>query len=119
MTIQLNIQCPVCAGQSSMLDVVDLNKACLKVDGKALPLSGHPIYYYQCSDCQFCFAPEMYTWTLEMFEQYVYNDEYIKVDPAYEETRPKDNVRNINHIFQSVSKSIRHLDYGGGNGTLS
>lgn len=111
--------CLVCDGMSKALDVVDLNKSCEEYRGKFLPLSGYPVYYALCEQCGFCFAPELSSWSLQDFADRIYNDQYVLVDPDYVETRPHNNAANISQMFGDTASSIRHLDYGGGNGLLS
>lgn len=112
-----NLVCPVCHGKAELLDVVDFNKCCEEPRGKFLPCSGMPIYYACCGQCGFCFAPEVMTWSLDEFSARIYNDEYAWVDPDYVETRPLGNAKNLQAMFGALP-SFRHLDYGGGNGTL-
>jgi SAM-dependent methyltransferase len=102
-----------------MLDVVDFNKSCEELRGTHLPLSGVPIYYFLCSHCGFCFAPEMQRWSMERFERDVYNDDYYKVDPDYIEVRPRGNAHSLLQKLPRLPSDIRHLDYGGGTGCLS
>jgi SAM-dependent methyltransferase len=113
-----NLVCPVCGGSCSLLDVVDFNKSCEELRGKFLSLAGIPVYYAYCSNCGFCFTPELYVWTLGEFEERIYNDEYVLVDPDYIESRPIGNAANLLSMFNNYTPSIRHLDYGGGNGLL-
>jgi SAM-dependent methyltransferase len=114
-----NLLCPVCNGGCSLLDVVDFNKSCEEARGKFLGLAGVPVYYALCGNCGFCFIPEILTWKLEEFEEKIYNDEYIFVDPDYVEIRPRANAKNLISMFGDGAHSIKHLDYGGGSGLLS
>lgn len=118
MTINHSLQCPVCHGASSLLDVVDFNKSCEEARGKFLPLAGIPVYYALCNICGFSFAPELMNWKLEQFEEKIYNDEYARVDPDYIDSRPRANAANLINIFGERAHAIRHLDYGGGGGLL-
>ena len=113
-----HLLCSVCNGACSLLDVVDFNKSCEEARGKFLRLSGIPVYYALCSKCGFCFTPELVTWKLEEFEEKIYNDEYVFVDPDYIETRPRANAANLISTFGDRARSIKHLDYGGGSGFL-
>ncbi len=56
----------------------------------------------------------MIQWLLDDFSKKVYNDEYISVDPDYVKVRPEANANNINQIFSTKKKEIKHLDYGSG-----
>jgi len=111
--------CPVCGGDGQLLDVVDFNKTCEEIRGVFLPIVGVPIYYALCAECGFCFAPQMYEWSLSEFSAHIYNEDYKLVDPDYEIARPSANANFIASLFGKDAGRIRHLDYGGGNGALS
>jgi SAM-dependent methyltransferase len=118
MIMNKNILCPICNGTCSLLDVVDFNKSCEEVKGKFLDLAGIPVYYVLCGKCGFCFAPEFMDWELNRFEERIYNNEYVAVDPDYIEVRPRAHAASLISIFGDRIHSIKHLDYGGGNGLL-
>jgi hypothetical protein len=111
--------CPICTSQAQMLDVVDFNQSCIEFTGGKLPLSGKPLYYHFCDECGFCFCPEMHGWTPQMFEEFVYNQQYIEVDPDYVKTRPENHSRMLHSTFKSIPGHFKHLDYGGGSGLLA
>lgn len=111
--------CPVCLSDASLLDVVDFHKSCEEQRGKFLPLSGLPIYYVMCDACLFCWSPTMYEWPVSRFAESVYNDTYAEVDPDYLKVRPAANAQGLLKMFPLLPESVRHLDYGGGNGVLS
>jgi len=111
--------CPVCGSACALLDVVDFNKSCGEARGTFLELSGVPVYYALCSNCGFCFAPEMATWKLEEFKRRIYNHEYALVDPDVVEDRPERNAKTLISMFGDQPPPIKHLDYGGGNGLLA
>ncbi len=111
--------CPVCASMSTALDVVDFNKSCEEPRGKYLPLSGIPIYYFLCDNCDFCFSPEICAWSINDFETKIYNNDYVMVDPDYVDNRPRQNAEYLVNMFSNQKAAIRHLDYGGGEGMLS
>lgn len=111
--------CPICNGQTVILDVVDFNKSCEENRGKFLPLSGIPIYYIQCTCCLFTFAPEFKKWSENNFLEKIYNDQYIEIDPDYLDARPQTNFKVLEKLFSKSKQIIKHLDYGGGNGKLS
>jgi len=98
---------------------MDLNKSCGVEGSKVLDLVGIPVYYALCTKCGFCYAPELSSWTLDEFEERIYNDEYILVDPHYIEARPRSNAAALIAMFGDRALSIKHLDYGGGGGLLS
>ncbi len=101
------------------LEAVDFNKSCGELQGEYLPLSGIPVYYFLCSQCGFCYAPEFAKWQLNDFEKHIYNDRYIELDSNYLDIRPRHNAKNTMSYFRGKEDSIRHLDYGGGNGLLA
>lgn len=111
--------CPVCGGAVSLHDVVDFNKSCEEARGVFLPMAGVPVYYALCGGCGFCFAPELYGWSLQDFSAHIYNDDYKLVDPDYADARPRANAAVLVSAFGAQGGNIRHLDYGGGNGMLS
>ncbi len=99
--------------------MVDFNKSCEESRGKFLPLSGIPVYYCLCENCGFCFAPDICEWQLDEFARKIYNSEYAEVDPDYLEARPRANAQYLVNLFGDDLPTVRHLDYGGGNGLLS
>lgn len=111
--------CPICKTACLPFDVVDLNKSCEEPRGKYLTPAEYPIYYFLCGACGFCFAPEMYTWDLDKFEALIYNNQYVLVDPDYLDTRPRANAKNLQTMFPNLPSTVRHLDYGGGNGLFA
>ena len=115
----INLPCPICRAESILLDVVDLNKSCEELRGKFIQLSGIPVYYTLCNNCGFCWAPELHDWSIDKFERYIYNENYIEIDPDYTYARPKANADNLRSMFPALPETIKHLDYGGGNGLLS
>jgi SAM-dependent methyltransferase len=117
--LNTELSCPICGGTCSLLDVVDFNKSCEEAKGKFLTLSGIPVYYALCGKCGFCFAPEFMKWKLDGFEERIYNNDYVVVDPDYIEARPRSNAAALISIFGDRIHSIKHLDYGGGNGLLT
>jgi len=111
--------CPICSGATHPLDRVDFNKSCEEARGKFLPPSGEQIQYVLCPECGFSFAPQLYRWSLDEFEQRIYNDDYVAIDPDYVETRPLANAKTLQGMFDGRALKLRHLDYGGGSGLLS
>jgi SAM-dependent methyltransferase len=111
--------CPVCGGNCSLLDQLDLNRSCDVQSDKLAPCSGVLVAYYLCDQCRFCFAPQFGDWTLQQFADAIYNDEYVNFDPHYADFRPRTNAETLIKNVGPHSRSIRHLDYGGGDGLLS
>src|SRR5829696_6292592 len=110
--------CKVCGGVSHLYGVVDFHKNCEIARGRqVLALSGIPIYYHRCPACELLFTVAFDHFSNDDFARHIYNDGYSAVDPDYRETRPAGNAQWIIGAFGN-SKSIRILDYGGGNGRL-
>lgn len=114
-----NTKCLACGGTAYLLDVVDFNKSCNAHKGYIVPLSGIPVYYVMCDSCNFCFAPQFQSWSDQEFLDKIYNQDYIKFDPEFEEIRPRSNFNLIQSLFGDSKDCIKHLDYGAGNGRLS
>lgn len=111
--------CPICGAKSDLLDTVDFNKSCEEARGKFLPPSGTKVSYFICSECRFCWTPKLHAWTINEFEENIYNQDYVLVDPDYVEARPKDQAKLLASMPVQFPHDLKHLDYGGGSGTLS
>lgn len=112
-----NIPCKICGSKTKIFGVCDFNKSC---EGEKLehilPLSGTPVYYLQCEYCKFIFTVDFDHWSVEKFKTYIYNDQYILVDPEYLIIRPKNIaewIRPFINQFQTI------LDFGSGSGEFS
>lgn len=114
-----DVPCPVCAVPSHPYAVVDLNKSCAEMWGVVLSPTGIRVPYHRCHECGFCFSAKVAKWSLDQFEDRIYNDQYVQVDPDYVEVRPRNNAGLIQSMFGESRQTITHLDYGGGNGLLS
>jgi Methyltransferase domain len=113
------VVCKICRTPSPLFGVVDFSKSCLENQGKRLSLIGVPIYYRRCSMCGFLFTTAFDAWTPEGFQQNIYNDDYVIVDPEYVEIRPTNNAKFVADLFQASSSEIKLLDYGGGEGLFA
>lgn len=114
-----SVNCPICTTATVLHDVVDFNKSCEEARQVFLPLSGRPIYYHRCPGCAFVLAPEFSGWTEQAFQQHIYNERYIDIDPDYVSRRPLANAEFVQQLFNGSNQGIRHLDYGGGSGLLA
>lgn len=108
------IHCPICNEEAKVLDTLDFNKSC----NKALQPHGSQFAYALCA-CGFCFCPEIAAWSQELFEHHIYNEDYELVDPDYLLARPRANAEFLAQLFSIHGKRIRHLDYGGGSGSMA
>jgi 2-polyprenyl-6-hydroxyphenyl methylase/3-demethylubiquinone-9 3-methyltransferase len=110
--------CKCCGAVASLYGVVDFHKNCEIYRRRVLEVSGIPIYYHRCPMCQFIFTTAFDHFTEDDFRHYIYNQEYLLVDPDYPEARPSSNAAFLSGLF-SGAKPGRTLDFGGGNGRLA
>jgi len=111
--------CKICDGASPLFGVVDFHKSCIEARGKCLNVSGKPIYYRRCDACGFLFTEAFDDWSAQAFVKYIYNDDYVLVDPDYAAARPTNNAGVIAKAFQAARAEVSILDYGGGSGLLA
>lgn len=111
--------CPVCTAQTQRLGALDFNKCCHKEIQPLFPVTGLAITYEMCPSCGYAFAPQFLDWSEEDFLTKIYNQDYITLDPAYKETRPRHYAGYAHNLFPKGCGIARHLDYGGGSGLLS
>lgn len=109
-------QCKWCNGKAKHFDYCDFNKSC---NGYPLGRSNILVEYFRCQSCQFIFTDFFDDWNHEDFATYVYNDEYINVDPDYVGLRAKNKVDEFHPVLQYGKKTHSLLDYGGGAGTFT
>ena len=69
--------CKCCGAAAALFGVVDFSKNCRELDGFFLPVSGIPIYYYRCPDCDFIFTTFFDDFTDEDMKAHIYNDDYL------------------------------------------
>jgi SAM-dependent methyltransferase len=110
--------CKCCGALALLYGVVDFHKNCEIYRRKVLDTSGIPIYYYRCPACQFLFTTVFDLFTTNDFLRHIYNDDYLLVDPDYQEARPRANAAFLCSLFSAVQPGSI-LDYGGGNGVLA
>lgn len=108
-------RCKVCGGEAHPFDVVDFNKSC-ETSAYSNNMSIVPIIYRRCDKCQFIYTDFFDDFTSDQWRFYVYNDDYVKVDPEYLTIRPRVNARMLSAFLAGRKKHITGLDYGGGNG---
>jgi SAM-dependent methyltransferase len=110
--------CKCCGATAVPYGVVDFHKNCEINRRKVLDVSGVPIYYHRCPACQFIFTTAFDHFAREDFLRYIYNDEYLTVDPDYLEKRPSGHAEMLSGLIL-YPRPRRILDYGGGEGTLA
>ena len=106
--------CKICGAHSPPFDVVDFNKS---ADQALYPhgVSGVTVLYYRCGSCGFMFCSLFDDWTDADFARYVYNDDYVKIDPEYTGSRAREAARAMNGILAGC-QAARILDFGSGLG---
>ena len=111
--------CKVCGGPTSPFGAVDFNKSCLEGQGKRLAPVGVEVPYERCGGCGLIFTRAFDTWSVEDFQERIYGEGYLEVDPEYVEKRPTWSAGLIHDVFGPKTTSLRVLDYGGGNGRFA
>ena len=111
--------CKICSAPAPVYGSVDFNKSCEETRGLTLPAAGIPVSYNRCPRCGFLFTAAFNEWGRADYQQAIYNDDYIVVDPDYRETRPAANAAMLAKTFESHKHELSLLDYGGGNGVLA
>jgi hypothetical protein len=111
--------CKICGAPAHPFGTVDFNRSCDEPRAEKLPPLGIPVQFRRCVDCGFLFTECYDDWTDQDFKQFIYNDDYIRLDPDYRDVRPRLKAQMICHQFQADRTTLRMLDYGGGNGLLS
>jgi 2-polyprenyl-6-hydroxyphenyl methylase/3-demethylubiquinone-9 3-methyltransferase len=110
--------CKCCGATALPYGVVDFHKNCEIQRRRVLGVSGVPIYYYRCPACRFLFTTAFDDFSKDDFLRYVYNEEYVLVDPDYQGVRARANADFLIGLF-SGPRPGRLLDYGGGSGILA
>jgi 2-polyprenyl-6-hydroxyphenyl methylase/3-demethylubiquinone-9 3-methyltransferase len=109
--------CKICACAAPFFDVVDFNKVCSE-DLYPFGLSGQPVHYFRCDGCGFLFTRFFDDWTPEQFAEFVYNDDYIKVDGEYADIRPAREAVSMAQRLAAFTH-LNMLDYGSGSGRFA
>jgi hypothetical protein len=111
--------CKICGAPAHPFGAVDFNKSCDDPRAEKLPPLGIPVQFRRCANCGFLFTECFDDWADHDFKQFIYNGDYIRLDPDYAEMRPRAKARMLCKQFQADRTVLRMLDYGGGNGLLS
>ncbi len=110
--------CKICKSIATPFDMIDLLKQCEAPLYPAAP-SLVPVVYHRCENCGFIFTTYFDEFDCEMWRKYIYNADYIKVDPEYLDVRPKKNSFFIDTLLSKKKSWVLGLDYGGGNGVTA
>ena len=111
--------CKCCGATAALFGVVDFSKNCRELDGFFLPVSGIPIYYYRCPACDFIFTTFFDDFTDEDMKAHIYNDDYLEIDPGWQEGRAQSGANMLMHNFGRHQEKLSILDYGCGSGQLA
>jgi 2-polyprenyl-6-hydroxyphenyl methylase/3-demethylubiquinone-9 3-methyltransferase len=103
---------------AGFFDVVDLQKHCSFGNRYGFGLSGIQVSYHRCEHCGFLFTGFFDTWSTEEFGRYIYNDDYVQVDPEYKGARPS-RIAGIMAKLLRGCEALRILDYGSGSGVFA
>lgn len=114
--------CKICGGTTRFFDRCDFH-ANIKMHYGLYDMPVNPaglmLDYYRCSSCGFLFTPFMDTWTAAQFAHFVYNNDYGRLDGAYNGGRAG-SITNILYLaFRDCLANLEVLDYGGGIGVQS
>jgi SAM-dependent methyltransferase len=77
-----------------------------------------PINYYRCVHCQLIFTDFIDDWTVDEISRFIYNDDYVKVDPEYLGVRPHRTAVHLSSLLRGC-EGLRILDYGSGAGVFA
>lgn len=105
--------CKICDGKAFFFGTVDFSKNC---QGARLPSSGISVNFYQCALCDLLFTDFCDDWGSEEYTRFVYNEDYLIVDPEYDGTRAARTAHEMLPRFESAGKQLSLLDFGAGAG---
>ena len=74
--------------------------------------------YHRCEACGFLFTPFFDNWTQHAFQRFIYNDDYIVVDPEYIGARPIRVAERFADLL-APARGSRVLDWGAGSGIFA
>ena len=114
--------CPICASSTEKVASIPFDVSQDGQDSSSLCFKSHSVGYFKCSHCGHVFAPWLITQTPQWMSKYIYNADYPKYDADYldaESGRVKNQQNALVYGYHFARKSIRHLDYGAGDGRLS
>lgn len=110
--------CKICKSTARLFGVADFNKNCAETMGVHLSIFGVGIYYHKCTSCGLIFTTAFDRWSYADFKKYIYNKDYIQIDPDYVIDRPTNNAKVVGDFIKR-GRNIQLLDYGGGSGKFA
>jgi 2-polyprenyl-6-hydroxyphenyl methylase/3-demethylubiquinone-9 3-methyltransferase len=114
---QQSTNCKVCGSRANVFDVVDFNKFCAR-EFYGFGLSGIFVLYLRCQVCGFMFTQFFDDWSPEEFARFIYNEDYIRVDGEYADSRPKRDAAAM-ALRLAEFTGLNILDYGSGTGRFA
>jgi len=109
------VPCKICGAASRPFDRVDFNKYCNPENPYEFGYSGVSVDYLRCEECGFLFTKLCDAWSADDFRNFIYNDDYAKVDSEYADVRPLRTAQTVGEWFRGA-EGARILDYGSGAG---
>ncbi len=110
--------CKLCGSPAGFFDTVDFLKHCGHATQYQFGLAGIAVSYFRCAQCGFLFSPIFDDWPQDALARFVYNEDYIRVDPEYGGARADRLARTAARLLAGC-ESLRLLDYGGGTGRFT
>ncbi len=108
-------RCKICQTPAYLSGVTDFLKC---AGGYAFGASGVTAPWFACVNCDYLFTDFFDDWTAAEFARFLYNDDYVKVDPEYTGARSRREFQALSGLIPEGSPA-RVLDYGGGAGGLA
>src|ERR1700730_4321511 len=110
-------KCKICAANVRLFDAVDFKKHCAGAPYQ-FGLSGLVVPYYRCAMCSFIFTDFLDDWSDDEVAQFIYNADYVKVDPEYSGGRATKTATEMKTRLAGC-EGARILDYGSGSGKFA
>ena len=107
--------CKICGARARFFDVCDFSKC---TGGHPFGHSGVEVAWYRCPFCDFLFTTFFDDWTPSDFSRFVYNSDYIIIDPGHAATRPFAMASKVASWLEH-NPELRLLDYGSGSGVMA
>lgn len=111
--------CKCCGAEAVLFGATDFSKNCEDRRRPPLPATGIMIDYLRCPRCGFVFTVAFDDFSPDEFRHHIYNEGYADVDPDFALVRPAGNAEWISKVLFPTQRSLRFLDYGGGDGKLA
>ena len=109
------LPCKICRRPAAFFDVVDFQKC---VGAYMFGPSGIHVAWHRCENCGFLFTSFFDDWSPADFARFIYNDDYILIDPDYLSIRPKAVGRMMANLLAG-HEDAKILDYGAGSGVFA